>query len=62
MLSSVRIIIHVFTTDIYQQMCVYIVHVVCLLFIPQPPRPPVAQDRAQRQERETLYSMEVSYL
>ena len=42
-------------------MFVYIVHVVCLLFIPQPPRPPVAQDRAQRQERETLHSMEVSY-
>ena len=40
--------------------CVYIVHVVCLLFIPQPPRPPVAQDRAQRQERETLHNMEVS--
>ena len=27
--------------------------------IPQPPNPPVAQDRAQRQERETLHSMEV---
>ena len=58
MLSSVRIMIHVFT--LYQQVCVYIVHVVCLLFIPQPPRPPVAQDRGQRQERETLHSMEVS--
>ena len=56
---ALRIMIHVFT--LYQHVCVYIVHVVCLLLIPQPPRPPVIQDRAQRQEREALHDMEVSY-